>query len=590
MSALLPMLRLLLALATIPLAAIAVLPLVERLGRPAEERGMLSLLGGLVWLTLFTGAIWLGGAPVASHWLSLPLLGVLALPARHSLRRLLAVRSARAALSTWGAFLLWSLLCQVCLRQCGGGTFEWDWAEHYQRARFFLDRPPLDTLIGGYAVPARPPAMNLLLAHLLAISGKSFAAYQVGSVVLNSLVALPLMLFLRRLAPPRPGALARRRRVLLALLVLAPALTHNMVFLWTKQLCAAFVLAGAFYLHVTLRSVQSESKRGLTAVAALTFLLTTFGLLIHYSAGPWGLAFGVAYLAFARPWRRPREGPVILVSCALLALTWFAPALALWGKATLASNSTVADTGKLGATENAVKIVKNLGFTLAPHVLTGHFLARHPTQSALSWWRDVWLMATVPNLFLAVGGIHGLLVPWLLLRRRLPALDRRLILTLTPLLVVVGVAVHGALVVYGVGHICLQPLTLLALALVAACWSELGRRLRALAVAALALDFAVGTLLHLTLLSTEFTFLRMGQWAPGALPMADPAGVRYYLGGAYGPVALRNAKVKTVCGYEFLADHAPALTTPALVLVGLVGLLALARLGRSGAGRDAAAT
>ena len=36
MSALLPMLRLLLALATIPLAAIAVLPLVERL--PSHER------------------------------------------------------------------------------------------------------------------------------------------------------------------------------------------------------------------------------------------------------------------------------------------------------------------------------------------------------------------------------------------------------------------------------------------------------------------------------------------------------------------------------------------------------------------------
>src|SRR5581483_1398952 len=73
-------------------------------------------------------------------------------------RKLAAIGTVRRALYGFAFLLLWTIVVLLAIRVYSGGGWTSDWAEHFQRSLYFLDRFPKSTMIlGGYQVPARPP-------------------------------------------------------------------------------------------------------------------------------------------------------------------------------------------------------------------------------------------------------------------------------------------------------------------------------------------------------------------------------------------------------------------------------------------------
>jgi hypothetical protein len=122
---------------------------------------------------------------------------------------------------------------------------------------------------------------------------------------------------------------------------------------------------------------------------------------------------------------------------------------------------------------------------------------------------------------------------------------------------------------YGLAHICLVPLILLAISLLAAGFDDLPRWLRLAVVTGAAVDFALGIFLHIHLQSLEFQTAQTGpeQWA------IDPA-----LG--LGLNAMDNFMLKKRHSLLFLGDYLAAwscLLESVLVSLFLAGILYLLR-------------
>jgi hypothetical protein len=144
------------------------------------------------------------------------------------------------------------------------------------------------------------------------------------------------------------------------------------------------------------------------------------------------------------------------------------------------------------------RVLLNLRDTLVPHFLRSPDPALIVQTSPWGYGRDWFFQAYQLNLFLALGSIG-----WLVVLREVwrlwpaaGAVSRRFWCGFVLIVVGLGVGAHGARDEWGLTHICLQALVLLALAFLATRWSSLSRGWRWAVGAGATLDFTTGITLH----------------------------------------------------------------------------------------------
>lgn len=532
-------------------------PLVARRDfEPAEKlvaASSLSLLGVFLlgWLA-FAARL-----PVALHW-ALPVLALVGLAARRTeLLLLWRDPAARELLVAQILVTAWTLGWLAWVKSYSGGGWAGDWFEHWDRARFILARGPADTLFLGHAtVTARPPLANVVTAAFLSLTRVDFAHYQFFSALFSSLAFAPAALIARRFG----GTVAIPATALL--FFFNPLFVQNATFAWTKLPTACFLLgAGWFFL-------RARDAAAPLLPALLFAALLAAAILTHYSAGPFALVFAVAWLWCSRAQRADaawwRATAAAAGLGAVILATWFGWAVAVYGTSgTLLANTSVqtADPTFGGQLE---RILLNLRDTFVPHFLRPLDPALIAQRSSWGAWRDWFFQIYQVNLIFACGSVAWLVIAATLrpawTRATRPArLGWAFAIGST---VVLGIAVHGARDTWGLTHICLQPVVLLALAWLGAQVATLARPWRLMLVAGATVDFALGLFLHYGVQNLAFD-----RWlAPGRSLEATMA--------TYNQVAFMNLAAKAHLKAEFFAD---AVAAPFAVLVtGLAAVLTLA--------------
>lgn len=533
-----------------PLAARLPLAPAERIAASAA----LSVIG--VWLVAWTVYVW--ALPLAALG-ALPVLAVAGLVFRH--RELVATcRDCDARELLIGQLLVtgWSVGWLALVASYSGGGWAADWFEHWERARFFLDRGPHDTqFLGQYALTARPPLANVVTGAFLRLTRVDFAHYQLVSTLLASLVLLPLGLLARRFGR------GRRAIALCALLLLvSPLFVQNATFAWTKLPAAFFTLTALYFF---LRAQEPGAPR----VAAVLFgAALAAALLAHYSAGPYAVVLALAWIPVGwaqrnnTDWRRATA--LGALTGGLLLATWFGWAGATYGiRATLLSNTSVT-SGDVQHGNQVLKIALNLRDTVVPHFLRSFDQSLIAQRNSWGRWRDFFFSCYQLNLPLAFGSLA-----WLVLLRELARVARSAArrdcvfwAVFMVSIVLLGVGTHGARDHWGLTHICLQALVLLGSAFLAARWTALGRGWQLVLVAGATVDFIAGIALQ----SAAQSFA-LDLWFAHT---ADPT-VTY---NGYNESALMNLAAKIQHQLAFFSDVLAVRS--ALVLAGLAAILILA--------------
>ena len=331
----------------------------------------------------------------------------------------------------------------------------------------------------------------------------------------------------------------------------------------------------------------------------LAFALLCVGFLVHFSVGPYALFLGLHYL-LAVWWRRPRRwaeaGVIGGASVAVLAC-WFSWSIYHYGaKTTFTSTSAVSDSAKMTGSENATNIAKNVGNTLLPTILrtppsTLQFVgpgpgvpdapptapAVHPPAATAvvgpaddrdpvrldleqlglaGQIRDYTFLiyqVSLPGGLGFVGFGLTLVLLWRAHKGRTPTVPsvRRFWLAFVPVVFVVGTAVYGGTDRFGVAHICLQPLILCGLCLVAGGVWTLPAWARYVLLSGLVLDFALGVLLQATL---EHRLFQIETVSAGG---ANPGfGYRVVIGPDVPSRAAQNNLGNKLAGrFTFWGDH-----------------------------------
>jgi len=504
-------------------------------------------------------------------------LALLALSFR-DLTGLFGHRRVRRQIAAFAFLFLWAIGLLSLVRHYSGGLWAGDWIEHYERTLFFLDHQPKDTVfIGAYLLPARPPLMNLVAAHFLAQVGRQYDLYQVVFLFLNLLIVFPCFLIAGAMAPRGGGRLT----LVAGALAASPMLLQNVTWTWTK-LAAGFYVILAIWLY--LRGWRKQDPLRMT----LAFVTLSAGLLVHYSVGPYALFLALHYLivAFRTRTARWRElAGISLFSVGLLA-TWLAWSTAVYGpRATFGSNTTVTDASKVSASANLVRAGTNLVNTIIPHPFRPEgrrsFEAWFTQRSSFGYLRDYTFLIYQVNLIFALGSVGGLLALYrLYLNYRSPSVasrrDRNFWSLFVLILSIVGIAAVSEKNEWGLAHICLQPLVLMGVVLVAATLPTLPPSLRVLALTGYVVDFALGILLHFNAENRIF------QLVPG------PGGEKMVLNTAgLSSQSAVNWGAKEIRGWVFWGDHFVGLATPiqaSLVLVFALLLHHMVRQAMAGRG------
>jgi hypothetical protein len=532
-------------------------PVAARLVFTPAERIVAAVALSLLGVFLFSWLVYVRAWPPELLWL-LPLASVAGLAwHRGALAAALRDPDARALLVAQVLVSGWCVVWLATIIIYSGGGWAGDWFEHWERARFFVDRSPLDRMfLGVYSLPARPPLANVITAAFMSLTRPDFPHYQLVTTLLSSLAFLPAALLARRWSDG-PGAIA----VLAVLFMLNPMFVENATFAWTKLPTAFFVLGALCFF---LRTHDADAPRG---TGALFAALLAAALLAHYSAGPYAIAFAAAWCALG--WARRREarwwratGLAALVGAAVLA-TWFSWSIARYGaRETFLSNTSVT-TADPNQGSQLKKIALNLRDTLVPHFVRRLDTALIAQSSKWGWWRDQFFQGYQLNLFLAFGA-----VAWLAIARESLAAARAaappvrwLWVAAIAAVILLGVAAHGARDAWGLTHIFLQGLVLLGIAFLAARWDLLGRAWQLALVAGATVDFAAGIALHFAV--QNFAFDR---WlGPKDVLLDTVATLRSYNG-----QTSMNAIAKAVNHLEFFGDR---LGAPGALLVGLLAAL-----------------
>ena len=467
-------------------------PLASRLPLAPAEKLTAALAGSLI---VIWGAGWLiytTGLPWNLVWL-LPVLAAWAL-VRGCVSFAAGLRDpvARGILVAQGLVALWCVGWLALVQNYSGGGWSGDWFEHWDRSVYFLQRGPADQrFLETYALTARPPLANIVTAVWLQLTAVDFPHYQMFSTLLASLAFLPAAVLLTRWRadPAAPALLA-------VLFMVNPLFVQNAVFSWTKLPTALLVLTA---LHFFLRSREG----GAPWTTALLFAASlAAALLTHYSAAPYVVALGLGWLIW-RPagWRAPAylrlTAGAAVAGLALLA-TWFGWAIATYGLAGTIGTNTSVTTVASDAGGQLTRVLLNLRDTLVPHFLRSPDPALIAQTSPWGYARDWFFQSYQLNLPLACGSVG-----WVVILRELARqwtgtapVIRRFWMFFVVIVILLGVAAHGARDLWGLTHICLQTLVLLGVTLMAARWRELGRGWRLAAIGGATLDFVAGIGLH----------------------------------------------------------------------------------------------
>jgi len=513
---------------------------------------VLSLLG--TWLVAWT--VYLFSLPLLLLW-SLPILGAIGLLTGHRpLREAFQDPIARDTMRAQIVVSLWCLGWLFLVTSYAGGRWTGDWFGHWQRTVFILGQRHDNLLFNGFdPFTSRPPLVNAVVGAFLRDRPPHFASYQLLMTLLGSLAFFPAARLACRFGGPRAISL------LAVLCMLNPMFVQNATYAWTKLTAAFFILAA---LHFFLRTHDSGAPRSADWLFSLALALA---ILAHYSAAPYALLLAVGWL-YLRPKATGGDGgrrTGLTVACGVLVLlTWFGWSQARYGFAgTFLTSTTVTDRAVSPAAQLATMAL-NLRDTVVPHFLRPIDFSPLQQASVAGWWRDWFFQLYQPNLFFAFGSIS-----WLVLLRELvrgtpdASRQRRLfwILFITGA-VLLGVMVHSGRDPWGLAHICLQPLVLLGLALIAARWDSLGRGWQRLLLAGVTLDLCLGIILHIGMQNGAVI-----RWTANADPATDYSSL-------LAATDQFNLQTKLANEWVFAGDLPGAAAW--LVLIGLGGLLALA--------------
>jgi len=280
-------------------------PLARRLPLEAAEKLVASASLSLLAVYLVTWVWYLSNLGTAWLWI-LPVLAIFGLGLGwRTLETTLRTRSVLPLLRGQMLVSAWCLGWLALVATYSGGGWTGDWFEHWERAKFFIERGPPDTVfIGHAAVTARPPLANVVTAAFLAVTRIDFAHYQIFSTLLASVAFLPAALLVRRFARTPGGGGAdgggdRLVAVLTALVLLNPLFVQNATFAWTKLPAAFFSLCGVYFFLSALRA-----ERPLPAASLASSALAA-GILAHYSTGPYVVVLALGWMAVS--WRRRPE-------------------------------------------------------------------------------------------------------------------------------------------------------------------------------------------------------------------------------------------------------------------------------------------
>jgi hypothetical protein len=487
--------------------------------------------------------------------------GALAAACWKDIGRLAGARSVRRALAGLGFLSLWTAVLMAMIRNYSGALWFGDWMEHFHRSLFFLQHFPADTAIfPGYALPARPPMMNVLAGFFLAQTADRFEIFQAVFVFLNLLLFLPCCLIM-----PALGKRAKRRTALLVLLfATSPVVMQNTTYTWTKA-------AAAFYVVLALWLYLAGWRKNDRVRTTAAFVALAAGMLVHYSAGPYVVLLTLHYLirVFPRRAEKWRELAGIATACGLLLGTWLIWSMAVYGAhTTFASNTTVTSSqGYAGS--NAGKIAANLYYSIVPIVVRRPaLLNRFEQPNAAGKLRDQAFIFYQVNAIFGMGLVGGPLVLWLayraLRRNRQPAParppargkrpprkvpppaaraypERQFWLILIAGGLLLGIAVVGERDPLGVAHLTLLALQAVGLSMLAAVVPWRRRSLAILLLAGCTVDFSLGVLLHARVEGlensaqatvfpgVEFVNGQVRTAAPGAQALSDSARTNWYV-------------------------------------------------------------
>ncbi len=435
---------------------------------------------------------------------------------RSDVRRFAGILRIRQAVPGYAVLLVLTLLMLGTIRvYSGAGPWSGDWAEHFQRSLFFLNRlSPQVLLLGNYSIPARPPMMNVVAAFYLGLTEDRFALFQVAFAFLNLLIILPSYLLL-------PSLQSSRRREILPLLMLfaaSPMVMENVTYTWSKALTGFYVVLGLSLYLAGLR--KNESTR---IVAA--FLAFACAILVHYSAGPYVLLAGIHYLVrFFR--RRPlpwKELALTTMACSLFVATWFGWSVSTYGTMVTATANPYSTRHDLGTS------AWNIYATIVPVHWRGDPLPYPPQHNFAILMRDEAFLLYQHNLIFSMGLMGGPLVVWLLLRAirgRNTGPEWAFWRWMIPSWTVLGIAIVADKDVAGVPESALLTVEVLGLSLLAANFWSLRRNVRMLLIVACLIDFTFGVFLQARVQAMENTPDRRVfgelQYADGHVGWAPP--------------------------------------------------------------------
>jgi hypothetical protein len=530
-------------------------PVVSRMGlRPAEELVAGAALS-LVLAFLLDGAVFASGAPLGAY-LAVPVFSAIAVGLdRRRIAALLGDPDARELAVGQVLVSIWCIGLLAFIKNHSGGAWTGDGVEHWQRAQYFLRNwPAAEPFIGQYGLTARPPLANLVVAGLLRTVGDDVARFQLVSTALCSLAYLPVGLLAQRWGGRRAA------RVAALFVMLSPMFVQNATYPWTKLEAAFLILASVAFFLAMLDTPDAPLCRAAAVGTCVGGAVTA-----HYSAGPYAVVLALAWLGVA-PRRLGGRGvaaaSAVAAACAVVvAGAWFGWSLATFGvHGTFLSNTTVSmmDRATLGL---PATMALNLRDTLIPPQVRGFhgrlFLQSSPWGSL----RDQAFILYQLNLLMALGSVAWLAVVARGLRRGTPG-GRLAWAAAAAGVIVLSLAAYADRDHYGIAHICLQALILLAVAFLAAEWAGLSAGWKRLLALGWAIDLALGIALQFAV--EDFA---LDRWlTPGRNLLEVSA--------TYSVVSQKNLAEKIIAQEAYFSD---SLTVPPVLVVALLaGVLATA--------------
>jgi len=542
------------------------LPLVGRFRfSPAETvvAGVgLSLIiaWGLAW------AVFVSGCPLWAYGV-VPLLAAVSLAVRwRAAAGLLADPAARELIAGQLLVTGWCVGLLSFVKSHSGGAWTGDAFEHWERALYFLRGWPHDRLfIDLFELPARPPLANVLAAAFIRLSGADYAHFQLVTTILCCLAFLPVGLLAGRFGG-RPAV-----RVAAVVVMVNPLFVQNATYPWTKLQTVFFILA-ALYFFLRVRDRGEASGRAAIACA----LLLGGAVVTHYSAGPYVVAIGIAWLAMgiARRWDGGFARTTVLAAAAgaCVLAPWFAWSVSEYGwHETFLSNSTVTMSKVPG--NHLLKMALTLRDSVLPPQVRGFSGTLFRQSSPWGALRDQFFIIYQLNLLLAMG-----LVGWAVTLREAvraaraaPSGERRFWIPWVAAVIVLSFAAYADHDHYGNAHICLQSLVLLGLAFLSSRWGSLGRGWRAALAIGWAVDLAFGIALQFAV--EDFA---LDRWLNPGMTLGQ-------VSQTYNVVAQENLSEKIIAHQAYFSDILAVRPELVLALMGALLCMALLRASRTAA-------